>query len=83
MRQIREGVLVAAQRSVERSDMGGAVRVFVKEGRRGGGAFKDGSMVSAICCEKADEKNIQSAGAGARQNGTSAAPAQARRWPEA
>lgn len=62
MRQIREGVLVAAQRSVERSDMGGAVRVFVKEGRRGGGAFKDGSTVSAICCEKADEKNIQSAG---------------------
>lgn len=82
MRQIREGVLVAAQRSAERSDMGGAVRVLVKEGRSGG-AFKDGSTVSAICCEKADEKNIQSAGAGARQNGTSAAPAQARRWPEA
>lgn len=37
MRQIREGVLVAAQRSVERSDMGGAVRVFVKEGWMGGG----------------------------------------------
>lgn len=30
----------------------------------GGGAFKDGSTVSAICCEKADGKNIQSAGAG-------------------
>lgn len=67
MRQIREGVLIASQRSAERSDMGGVVRVCVEEGRvvvvrgrgwgRGRGSFKDGSTTPAICSEK---KNIQS-----------------------
>lgn len=48
MRQIREGVLVAAQRSAERSDMGGAVRVFEKEGRGGHSRMARRSLQSAV-----------------------------------
>lgn len=52
MMQICEGVLLASQRSVERSHMGGVVRVSVKEEEEEAGAFKDASTVPAICCEK-------------------------------
>lgn len=77
MRQIRQGVLVAAQRSVERSDMGGAVRVFVKDGPEGWGGIQgwlDGfcnllwesrrEKHPVSCCWRKTEWHQRSAGAG-------------------